>query len=613
MSVRVQIRPSARLLCGGVAAAACAASAVLVLRLRPVVWKLADQTFCLADWAGFREAACPGLHPGGLLRWLSSLLMTTGLCDACWWVPYLLLPAALAATSWFLVFPRRAAPAVAPFLLVTAALLHVGTSIWNLPDFAFPLTNLLGLGLAYALVAVLWPWTRRHVAAVPAACALCALGFVPFGLYAPYAGALLLLDRLQAGAGACRPRALGGVLAGAALLAAAPFAAAAFVYDDLAVGLALGHSQSVLNGALLTAFGAWPVAAFLLPALPEIPRLGARLPPAVRLAVLSAACGLVLLGLPRDDLRAQLRMERCVAEGRFADALASGEGNPRPLRMEFAYRVLALWRTGRLEADLFAQAFTSFHRTTRAQERQMDGQDLLFQYGLLLPARCVAMESVAARGWRPGCLRLMGDAAFLQGETDLAARDWRQLARCPFRGAFARRRLAAAAAGKGVDDPAFADLAPVSRADAFWRELVRTRPQAPFFDLDKDNLECFVYGRLLSLKGLPSPEIARLVLAAYLLEKDAEALVRSRGVMDALCPEGPWPRVWQQGMLAHLARLPEDGRKALVDTLRAGVFSADEVARFDRFVAELNAPGARAEDLRARYGDTYYFYEAFVQ
>ena len=612
MSVRVQIRPSSALVSRVLAGTACLVYAVLVLRLRPVVWKLADQTFCLADAAGFREAACPGLHPGGALRWVSSLLMTTGLCDAVWWIPYLVLPSALAAASWFLVFPRRAAAAVAPFLLVLAGLLHVGTSVWNLPDYAFPLTNLLGLALAYAFVAVLRPWTRRRAWAAPAACAVCALGFVPFGLYAPYAGALLLADRLGNMAGASRPRAGAGVLAGAALLAVAPFAAAAWVYDDLAVGLAVGHAQSVMNGALLSAFGAWPVAAFLLPALPEVPWLAARLRPVLRLAALLALCGCVLLGLPRDDLRAQLRMERRVVEGRFADALAEGAANPRPLRMEFAYRVLALWRTGRLETDLFEKPFTSFHRTTQAEERRMDGQDLLFHYGLLLPARYVAMESVAARAWRPGCLRVMGDAAFLMGETDLAVRDWRQLARCPFRGAFARGRLEAVAAGKDLRDAAFADLVPVAEMAAFWRECVRTRPQPPFFDLVRENVECFVYGRLLALKGLPPAGIARLVLAAYLLEKDAEALARSRGVMDALCPEGPWPRAWQQGMLAYLSRLPEDARRAFVDTLRAGVFTNDEVERFDRFVAELNAPGARQEDLRARYGDTYYYYEAFV-
>jgi len=606
VSVRVQIRPSARLLAGVLAAGAAACYAAAVLCLRPVVWKLADQAFCLADAAGFREAACPGLYPGGALRWLSALLMATGLSDACWWIPYLLLPPALAAASWFRVFPRRVLPAVAPFLLALAPLLHVGTYIWHLPDFAFPATNLLGLALAYALVAALRPWTRRAWG-LPAACALCALGFVPFGLYAPYAGVLLLLGRLLEGRP--RPGALAGMLAGAALLAAAPFAASAWVYGDLDVALALGHSQSVLNGALLTAFGAWSVAAALLPALPE----PGRVPAAARLACALAACGCVLLGLPRDDLRVQLRMERCVAEGRFGDALAAGAANPRPLRMEFAYRVLALWRTGRLESDLFAKPFTSFHRTTQAEEVRMDGQDLLFHYGLLLPARYVAMESVAARGWRPGCLRVMGDAAFVMGETELAVRNWRQLARCPFRGAFARRRLAAAEAGRGLDDDAFADLRPVAGGAAFWRGLVETRPQPPFFDLGRDNVETFVYGRLLALKGLPPREFARLVLAAYLLEKDAKALALSRGVMDMLCPEGPWPRAWQQGVLAHLASLPEAERAAFVATLRAGVFSAEEVERFDRFVADANAPGADPADLRARYGDTYYHYDALVK
>ncbi|MGN0847739.1 MAG: hypothetical protein ACI4RA_10205, partial [Kiritimatiellia bacterium] len=130
----------------GVAAAAFAVYAVLIARLRPVVWKLADETFCLADWAGFCEAALPGLYPGAALRWVASLVMTTGLLDAWWWAPYILLPLALA-------WKGRAAP----FLLTGGALLHLGTRVWQLVDYAFPMTNLLGMGVVVGLFMALRP------------------------------------------------------------------------------------------------------------------------------------------------------------------------------------------------------------------------------------------------------------------------------------------------------------------------------------------------------------------------------------------------------------------------------------------------------------------------
>ena len=613
MSVPVQTRPSRPVAGAGFLLAALAGTAAAVLPLRPVVWKLADQTLCLADLPGFREAACPGLHPGGALRWLSSLLMTTGLVDAVWWIPYLVLPAALAVLSWRRILPGRVGPALAPFLLTAAPLAHVGSSVWNLPDFAFPMTNLLGFGLVLALYAVLRPFARRGGWRLTAAMIPCMLGFVPFGLYAPYAGALALLKGVTAGEEGVRirfVRRILPVLAGFALLAATPASAAVFVYDDLAVGLAVGYSQSVLNGALLSPFGMWPVLAFALLVDTGAPRTGLR----TRLLTGAVLCGLVCLGLPKDDLRTQLRMERLISEDRLEEALEAGEANARPLRMEFAYRVFALWRTGRLEDGLFAKPFSSNHRTTAAQELKMDGQDLLFRYGLLLPARYAAMESVAARGWRPGVLRLLGDAAFIMGERDLAERDWRQLARCPFRGGFAANRLRALAEGRGLADPAFADLVPVAEADGAWRELVRTGGRPPFFDLSRDNVETFVYTRLLALKGAPpSREFARLTLAAYLLEKDAKALLDSRSAMDALCPSGPWPRVWQQGALAALSALPEDTRAKVVATLRPGVFTEDEVARFDRFVEDVAGGRATPAGLMDRYGDTYYHYDAFVR
>ena len=616
MSDRVQIRARWRaVLAGALLAAAGAVYVVVVLAQRPVAWKLADQAFCLADAAGFREAACPGLYPGGALRWTSSLLMTTGLVDGIWWLPYVLLPALVAALSWFAAFPRRVGPAAAPFLLTAAALLHVGTQVWLLPDYAFPMTNLLGMLAAYALVATLRPLARKGVPAACAAAALCCPAFVPLGLYALAAGAFLLLAPWfrTPGEPLRRPglRSLAGTLAGVLPLAATPALAAALVYDDLAVGAAVGYAQSVLAGALLTPFGLWPVLAFLQPVRTVLPAVSRDL--GVRLACVYGLAALMGLGLPRDDLRGQLTMARRLGEGRFEEALAVMEANRRPLRMEFAYRVLALWRTGRLETDLFARPFTSFHRTTAAQELAMDGETLLFQYGHLLAARTAAMEKVTARGWQPGFLRTLGDVAFLTGETALAKRNWTQLARCPFRGEFAARRLRALAAGRGLDHPGFEDLRPVAAAADLACGLVEARPQPPFFDLKRDNVETFVYTRLLQVRSLPPPDLARLVLAAYLLEKDAKALAGSRGVMDRLCPQGPWPRCWQQGMLAHLSSLPEEARAREVAGFRDGSFSADEVDRFDRFVADLQGGKLSAEEMRDRYGDTYYFYDVFVR
>lgn len=585
--------------------------AVLVARMRPIVWKLADETFCLADWEGFREAALPGLWPGGALRWLSSLLMTTGLVDGCWWLPYLLLPPALAAAVALLgrasprAFPLRLS--AAPFLVVLASLELVGTHVWQLPDYAFPLTNLLGMCAMAALFAAL----RRRVWAAGVACAV---GFVPLGLYAPLAGAFVLLDEVTRD-GFRRWRALA---VSAALLAATPALAASLVYGDVSSFLATGFSQSILNGALLEPLGFFSVAAFALLALDLVGagRFAGKTAWGRRLARVpwgAALCAAVFAWLPREDLRVQLGMERCIVEGRDAEALRIEAADPCPLRMSLAYRVLALWRTGRLEGELFARPFTSFHRTSQAEELKMDGYRLFFAYGFLLPARQQAMEHVSRRGWQPGHLQVMGDAAFLAGEHALAARDWGQLARCPFRGAFARRRLEALLAGRGLGDSAFADLRSVALLHATWCERVDVRPEPPFFFLKDSNVEDFVYRRLLTVKGTPPPEVARLILAAYLLEKDVTAFGRSADVMGAICPEGPWPRLWQQGMLAYLGQLPADARDRVVSGLRDGLFTQEEAARFDAFVEDLRGIATNGVDLVSRYGDTFYFYEACVK
>ena len=588
-----------------------AAYAALVARMRPIVWKLADETFCLADWDGFREAALPGMYPGGALKWLSSLLMTTGLRDAVWWLPYFALP--FLPSLVFAIRARRFRVFASPFLLTFVALLLAETRIWQLPDYAFPMTNLLGMVLMVGLVAGFRRMPLRGVV-------VCAAFYVPCGLYALLAGGSLVVCDLVDGSSRGRMYRWGLRAAALVLLAVTPWCVATCVYDDVAVGLSFGYSQSILNGALLEPLGAWSVGVFLLYGL-EIawwPRCGGQSVVSWR-SRLAVWMGVGLLGIAvstcaRDvDLRAQLKMERYMLEGRFADALEVHAADPMPLRMSLAYRVVALWRTGRLETELFARPFTSFHRTSSAEELKMGGEWLLFAYGLLQPARQQTMELVAARGWQPEFLRLMGDAAFLTGETALAVRDWGQLARCPFRGAFARHRLEAVQAGKGLDDPAFADLRAAAMMYAVMDETVQARPEPPFYYLNDQNAEAFAYGRLLTIKGTPPPEAARLILAAYLLEKDAKALLASRGMMDALCVEGPWPRLWQQGALAALGRLPEGERAGVIGSLRAGVFEVAEAERFDAFVLDAQGSPTNGVDLAARYGDTYYHYDACVQ
>ncbi len=617
-----------RLLLWGLVAAALAGYVVLLARLRPLVWKLADQTFCLADWEGFCETALPGLYPGAVLRWVSSLLMTTGLLDGWWWVPYVLLPLVLCIGKVRL----------APFLLTSASLLHLGTRVWQLTDYAFPLTNLLGMCVVVGLFVALRPLCCRGWWGMLVSAGLCSAVFIPCGFYALFAGGLLVVERLIA----ARRNWKGWVACAgtAALLVLAPVWVSAWVYDDVAVGLAIGASQSVLSGALLDPFGFWPVIAFGMlgwelvgadvvgtarravrqstpsgqlgePTLP-VWRFGGRLGEPT-LPIGMVLCGLVFLGLPPEEVRPQLRMERLMLERRYTEALADDDTNENPLRMSLAYRVLALWRTGRLENDLFRRPFTSFHRSSPAQGLKMGGEWLLFEYGFLLPARQQTMELVSARGWQPRYLQLMGDVAFLTGESALAMRNWRQLARCPFRGELAQRRLAAVTAGKGLGDPAFTEFRSVMMLNRVWDETLRTRSEPPFFYFQDSNVENFVYGRCLTVVSSPPPEVARLILAVYLLEKDAKALVGSRGIMDALCPQGTWPRLWQQGMLACLGACDAAERNEIVASLRAGVFSQEEVTRYDAFVADLKKAEKTPVDFFARYGDTYYFYDAFVR
>lgn len=75
--------------------------------LRAVAWKVADLALVLVDWDGFCEACLPGDRPAGLLRWCARAFASLGLCDAVWWLPYLLTGLVLGGVLFALLPCRR--------------------------------------------------------------------------------------------------------------------------------------------------------------------------------------------------------------------------------------------------------------------------------------------------------------------------------------------------------------------------------------------------------------------------------------------------------------------------------------------------------------------------
>lgn len=559
----------------------------LLAWFRPVIWKLADRTLCYADWDGFVEAALPGLHPGGALFYLGHLLSTTGLCDVGFVVPYLLLQA-LIAVLWNRLFPRNDGHwnwtgAWLALVLNAAAFLHLGPEVWIVYEPAYPLLNLLGLALVLALLLlnrVVSPWISAAVSLVL---------FVPCGLYA--------LVPLLAG------RLLPSLVAAVCAVVSIPW-----IYSDVALPPTLGYSQAVVNSALLSPSGLWPLLCFLFPVFCWY---RARLPFSFRDRWLLLALPLLFLFLPAYDVRPQLSMERAVLANDWEGVL-SAFSKDTELRLAHAYRILALHRLGRLDDELFLAPPHISHRATDADETKMDGELLLFAYGLLNPARYRITESVAEKGWQPRHLRLLGDIARVGGEGRLAERYYRQLARCPFRRAWAEARRTA------QELPV--DLAPVEEFAFTWQDYVLSRKDPPFFHFDMQNIEVFIYERMLRIQTSPPPNVARMLLAAYLLERDKKAFIRNMPIMNALCPDKPWPRAWQEGVLARLRELSPEELAATAKTIRPGALSEDNVARLERFSAACADAAQRqlpeselCARLRRDFGDTFWYYDVVVK
>lgn len=573
-------------------------AAALAAGWAPVLWKLAAQTLVFADAAGFRELAAPGpfSYPGGALSWLARLLASTG-WTAWGWAPYAV-GSFLASLLLAALFPRTARGGGAvllalPAFVLLAPPLLAGTTIWLLPDSSMGWANLLGLSLVAALAAagrrLRGPWPLLLLP-------LGVLGSVPCGVYAPLGVLLAMLCAEGASRPATRWTVRTAAVAQFAL--ALPLAGALF-YADLSAANAWIHGGALFAHVRFSALNAANLLCVLaLAGLALAEAAQARgwkgwTPPWPRVArfrwaalLVLAVGGLAAATACRFDLRPQFRVERMGVARDWAGVVAYEDSRDEPMRMEVAWRILALHRLDRLPQDLLARPVLSFHGTTPAEEYHMDGFELLFGWGLLNPARRWVHQMIPEKDWQPRHLQLLGDRAILTGEWPLAERKFRQLARCPFLSAYAADRLAFLRTHRPGEVPD--DLRGLARdARALGRDDVAE--ERVFFN-SLNNPESLVYRRYAELVHCPA-ELAPTRLAAILLDRRLQVLARNPRLVAALYPDGRMPDIVRQAFDVATGR-PASQRDAFHAALRS---ATDQ----DAFVA--------------RWSKTYYFYAELVK
>ena len=445
-----------------------------------LLWKLADSTYVLADWDGFCEVA--GFHPFGFMDWIARYLCATGLLSWGWMVTTVLLAATMTLT--FLIRGMRPSFAAwLPAILFVVPLLNLGDQIWLLKAPHFIHWNLLWFAVCAGLMAL--------------------------------AGRLAIVV-------------LGG------LLVVVPTAAwfwADLPFDET-VSRGFGfHSGFTWLGADFVTLSAFAVLFVLGWFRFSFEGKTARI---VRYAVPLAFVALTAGFWAKRDCRAQLTMERLVRERKFDDVLKVEPRKLRPERMETAWRILAMYRTDRLDRDLFRYPMIGSYANTDEEEMIMEGPTYLFEFGLIQPCRRWLFESLAVKGWQPDYFRLLGDGAIVTGEAELAKRNFRQLARCPFRGDFAERRLRALEAEPPPPD-AFEDLADVAGMFGVWQDHV-AKSGTVYFGNDRI-VERFVYTLFTTLESCPPPML-KMLFASALLGGNAQMLKDNREALAKLYPDG---------------------------------------------------------------------------
>lgn len=566
-------------------------AAALAAAYAPIVWKLAQQTLFYADLDGLRELMSTQALPGGLLAWLSRGCQVTGLGSAFVWLHGL--AAAGTVLLWRRVFAAQR-QGLGPLLSFPAALLPVypallaGTAVWLLDDYAAAFRNTFGLWTALGVYA-LARRTKAWVGALAAVLLFPALGYYP------------LLGAVAASIW-CLP------------LAAVPAVASVLLYHDLSLDCAYLNAGAIFDRMRWCALNVWTAGAFAcffaaaacdrfaVPALPAKVQRAVTTLARFRWAVFAGVAAVLVAGVwlcrPKPDLRGQMARERAVVAHRWADVLATPPRNPNALRMESAYRILALQRLDRLPAALFDEPLWSSQDGTDAQEELMDGHELLFAYGLLLPARRYLYETMATKHWMPRHFQLLGDVAFLFDEKALAERNYRLLLRCPYYRDFARSRLALLWAEKAELPPDLAAIASLARTV----NAMLTANKVEFFDIQQ-NAEQLVYNHFINVKNCDSAT-ARFCLACMLLKKKHATLALNRKLLEGLFggPAGI-PPVLQQALVVS-GTYPADGLSPAVQQ-QALAYRTD---------AQRVSSGQLDQGLfLSRWASSYFFYNDFVK
>ncbi len=463
--------------------AALASVAGFHVAWREVTHKIADQVLVRADWPGFLD--CARAHPWGAVDWCARMLSAA---DLVWWgvLAQLTAVAAVAAMAQWALRRRRSSFApFAPWLvaaLYALPTLSLGVHVWLLPHPPFAQLQLVWFAVFAGFLA--WGWR----------------GLVGF---AALQGALVLLGNA----------AWGDLPAGETL--------------ESAWALPLQLAWDARSAAALLPFALLAAAAFA--------KRPAVLPPWAHVVPPALFAVLFVLVLPRRDCRDQLEMERAVRENRFDDALAVAPGKAHPERMETAWRILALFRADRLDRDLFRYPMPAEYADNPEDEMVMAGPLMLFQYGFVLPARRWIYEAAAVKGWQPQYFRLLGDAALVTGEVELARKYFAECARFPFRGDFAKRRLAALETVP-LTTAAFPDLEEPFGMHGVWQGLVGAPGASPYFG-NECVVDRFVYAHFRQLSNCP-PAMLKMLFAVALLDGKPDVLKNNPNAMRALYPDG---------------------------------------------------------------------------